>query len=272
MRRWILGSIVGALAAAVAVPAAAEQYNVVANAGNDGDAHVDNDDPNAFAEFFRAEGGGEESYNASADAGSGSVSAYAAHSDPLPPLTITTGAAAGIAETIHFDELPATSVTIRGVLAVETSASRNVGFANASATLTIGACSTSSSYNAVSGATSGSNCPGAGPGSIEFVLTRDQIIAANGELDIEVQVSAQLEAQGGLDATASASGALPLLLARGAGPPPPGRAYLSLDPPLQISYTGGATSFPAIPVPEPGAPLLAAVGSATLAAFRRRRA
>jgi hypothetical protein len=268
MRRWILGSIVGALAAGSAVPAAAEQYNVVASAGNDGDSHVDNNDPTAFAEFFRAEGGGAESYEASADASSGSISAYAAHADPLPPVTITTGAAAGIAETIHFDELPATSVTIRGVLAVETSAMRTVGFANASASLTIGPCTASAAYNAVSGGTSGSNCPGAGPNSIQLVLTRDQIIAANGELDIEVQVSAQLEAFGGLNASASANGALPLLLARGAQPPP-GHAYLELDPPLQISYTGPNTFFP---VPEPGAPLLAAVGAATLAACRRRRA
>jgi hypothetical protein len=186
MRRWILGGVVGALTSFGPLAAHAEQYNVVASAGNHGDAHVDNDDPTAFAEFFRAEGGGEESYNASADASSGSVSAYATHADPLPPLTITTGAGAGIAETIHFDELPATSVTVRGALAVETSASRVVGFANASATLTIGGCSASSAYNADSGATSGSNCPGNGPGSIEFVLTCDQIIAANGELDIEV--------------------------------------------------------------------------------------
>ena len=83
MRRWILGSIVGALASFGPLPAQAEQYNVVASAGNDGDAHVDNDDPNAFAEFFRAEGGGEESYAASADAGSGQGDFPGIEADPV---------------------------------------------------------------------------------------------------------------------------------------------------------------------------------------------
>jgi hypothetical protein len=268
MRRWVLGSIFGAIAVFGPLSAPAEQYNVVASAGNDGDSHGgDNSDPDAFATFQRNEGGGAEFYTASADASVAAVSASASHTDPLPPAAISTSAAASIEETIHFDELPADSVTIRAGLDVTVTATRLAGFANAAGSIHVGSCSAGVGFNAVNGPTESSNCPGSGPGTIEMVLTRDQILAMNGELDIEVHVSATLEAQGGLNASASANGALPLLIARGAEPPP-GRAYLELDPPLQISYTGSQTFFP---VPEPGAPLLAAAGAATLAACRRRR-
>jgi hypothetical protein len=267
MRQWILGSMLGALAGFGPLPAQAEQYNVVADAGNEGDSHGgDNSDPDAFATFQRSEGAGSEFYIAGADASNGSVFASASRTDPLPFLAISTRAAASIEETIHFDELPADSVTIRAGLAVSVTAFRNIGFANAGGSIQVGSCTAGVGFNAVTGPTENSTCPGSGPGTIEMVLTRDQIIAMNGELDIEVHVSANLESQGGIDASASATGALPLL-ARGAEPPP-GRAYLELDPPLAISYTGSNTFFP---VPEPGAPLLVAVGAATLAAYRRRR-
>jgi hypothetical protein len=265
MKQTGLGLLLaGALAGA---PAGAEQYLVNAAAGNNGDSHVDNDDPDAFAEFQRSEmGGGAEFYQASANASSGTIFASASHTDPLPPLTISTRAAAGIEETIHFDELPADSVTVRATLGVGVFASRNVGFANASARLDLGGCYVTKSHNAVSGPDGGTNCPGqAGADTIELVLTREQIMA-NNELDISVQISAQLEAFGGLDAEAHVGGGISL--ARGAGPVP-GVVYLELDPPLAISFTGSQTSFP-VPAPEPGAPLLLAAGAAALAAGGRR--
>lgn len=269
MRRWqdaVAGF--GVWLALAAGPAGAEQYLVNAAAGNNGDSHVDNDDPDAFAEFQRSEmGGGAEFYQASADASTGTLFASASHADPLPPLTISTRAAAGIEETIHFDELPADSVTIRATLGVGVFASRKVGFANASARLDLGGCYVTKSHNAVNGPDGGTNCPGqAGSDTIELVLTREQIMASN-EIDISVQISAQLEAFGGLDAEAVVSGGIPL--ARGAGPVP-GVVYLELDPPLAISFTGSQTSFPVL-VPEPGAPLLLAVGAAALAVVDRRR-
>jgi hypothetical protein len=266
---WLAGSGVALLLALAAPPAGAEQYNVVASAGNDGDSHVDNDDPSAQASFSRTDGG-FELYEAGADANGGSVYANATHVDPLPPLTVTTGAGASIEETIHFEELPATSVTISAQIGATVTASRTVGFANASASVSLDECSTSIAWNAVTGPTQGSNCPGDGPGAVELVLTRDELIARNGEVDIEVHVSAQLEAQGGLDASASATGVLPLLLPRGATPEP-GRAYLTIDPPLEVSFTGSATHFDPIPVPEPAAPLLGVVGAAVLAAARTWR-
>jgi len=265
MRRWqVAVTGFGVWLALAAGPAGAEQYLVNAAAGNEGDSAVNQDDPDAFAEFQRSEGGGAEFYQASADASSGSLFASASHTDPLPFLTISTRAAAGIEETIHFDELPADSVTIRATLGVGVFATRNVGFASASARLDLGGCYVTKSHNAVTGPDGGTNCPGAGGDTVELVLTREQIMASN-EIDISVQISAQLEAFGGLDAEAYVGGGAPL--ARGAGPVP-GVVYLELDPPLAISFTGSQTSFP---VPEPGAPLLLAMGSAVLCAARRRR-
>jgi len=255
----------------VAGASRAEQYLVNATAGNDGDAHVNNDDPDAFASFERVEPPGAEFYQVGADASSGTIYARASRTDPLPPAAVTTGAAATIEETIHFDELPAESVTVTATLGVGVTASRNVGFANASARLDVGGCYVSKGYNAVSGPTSGGNCPGSQGDTIQFSMTRDQIIQSGGELDVSVSVSAQLESSGGLDATAEASGSASL--ASGAAlaadaPPPPGTIYLVLDPPLAISYTGTYTVFPA---PEPGAPLLGVACGATLLALRRAR-
>jgi hypothetical protein len=262
--------LVGTLLLTGAGAALAEQYNVVASAGPDGDSHGgNNSDPDATASFMHVEGGGSEIYEAFADASSGSVLASALRVEPLPNGSNTTSSAALIEETIHFDELPDQSVTIRARLGVTVLATRKVGFASAHASLELGGCSVSRSYNAVTGATESNSCPGGDTGTIELVLTRDEIIAASGELDISVQVSAQLEASGGLNASATAGGSGSL--SRGGGPTP-GLVQLSLDPPLAISFTGPNTQFPVL-APEPGAPLLAAAGAAVLcAAGRRRRA
>jgi hypothetical protein len=267
---WLAGSGVALLLALAALPAGAEQYNVVASAGNDGDAHVDNDDPAAQASFSRTDVG-SELYEAGANADGGSVYASAFHVDPLPFAAITTGAGASIEETIHFEELPTTSVTISAQIGAAVTATRVVGFANASASINLDECSASIGHNAVTGPSQSSNCPGDGSGSVVLVLTRDELIARNAEVDIEVHVSATLEASGGLNASASATGALPLLLRRGAAPEP-GRAYLTIDPPLEVTFTGSATHFDPIPAPEPGAPLLVAVGAGVLAMCRRRAA
>jgi hypothetical protein len=254
-----------------AAEAGAEQYLVNAAAGNDGDAHVNNDDPDAFAEFQRAEGGGAEFYQASADASSGSIFASASRTDPLPFLSISTRAAASIEETIHFDELPADSVTIEATLGVGVTASRNVGAASAFARLDLGACSVTRSYNAASGPSSGTNCPAQGDpaaGTITLVVTRDQLIATGGQVDIAVNVSAQLESLGGIDGQALVAGGVPF--SRGSQPTP-GHVLLAIDPPLAHHFTGSMTSF--LAVPEPGAPLLVAAGAAVLlAAGRARRA
>jgi hypothetical protein len=257
----------------VAGTSGAEQYLVNASAGNSGDAHVNNDDPDAYATFERTEPPGAEFYSAGANADGGLVYARASRTDPLPPAAISTSAAASIEETIHFDELPEDSVSVTAILGVGVTASRIVGFASASARLDLGACYVAKGYNAVSGPTSGGNCPGSQGNSIQLVLTREQLIQSGGELDISVSVSAQLESFGGLDATAEASGGASLMsgdarLASLAADPAPGTIYLALDPPLAVSYSGTHTVFPA---PEPGAPLLAAACGATLCALRRVR-
>jgi hypothetical protein len=256
------------LALLVGDGADAERYLVNAAAGNDGDSHVDDDDPDAYAEFQRVQkGGGAEFYQASADASAGGLFASASRVDPLPPAAISTRSAATIEETIHFDELPADSVSVTATLGVAVTASSNVGFANASARLDLGACYVTRGYNAGSGPSASTNCPGLadpGTGTITLQVTRDQLIASGGELDILVSVSAQLETLGGIDGEAHAGGGF----SRG-DQPVPGRVYLQLDPPLAHHFTGSMTAFP---VPEPGAPLLLAAGGGVLLAARRRRA
>ena len=98
-----LGAICAGLALS-ASPAGAEQYNVIASAGNNGDSHTSNSDPDAFADFSRTELGGEENYTASANANGGSLHASAARAGALSPATVTTRSAARIEETIHIDE------------------------------------------------------------------------------------------------------------------------------------------------------------------------
>jgi hypothetical protein len=100
-------------------------------------------------------------------------------------------------------------------------------------------------------------------GAVELVVSRDDLIARGGQVDIQVHVSAQLESIGGIEGEAYVGGGIPF--SRGATPPP-GRVYLELDPPLAHTFTGSLTDFP---VPEPGAPLLLAAGGAALLAARR---
>ena len=270
MKRCVPAVSAGLLLLLVSGGSGAEQYLVNAAAGNAGDAHVNNDDPDAYASFQRSEaGGGAESYQAGANASSGQIYARASRVDPLPPAAITTGAAASIAETIHFDELPEDSVTVTATLGVGVIASKTKGFANASASLQVGSCYVTKGYSAGGGPSSGGNCPGSETGTVHFTLTRNQLIQSGGELDVSVNVSAQLESQGGIEGFAEVSGGAGLV--NGLAPPEtpePGTIYLVLDPPLAISYSGTQTFFPA---PEPEAPLLAVACGATLFAMRRSR-
>lgn len=279
MWRWVPGRRIGGLLLVVVLgwasgPALAEQYLVNAAAGNEGDAAVDQDDPDASASFSRVDVG-SELYEASADASSGGVFASASRTDPLPPAAISTRAAAGIEETIVFDELPADSVTIEATMGIEVFAARTVGAANASARLTLvastGECSFLRSYNAALGPSEEPACNAiggsAGGGTVTLVLTRDQLLASNLQVDIEINVSAQLESIGGIDGSAIAAGGVGF----SRGPAVPGTVFVDIDPPLAHHYVGSMTAFPTS-VPEPGAPALLAVGAATLLACGRRRA
>jgi hypothetical protein len=271
---------IAALWAVVAAGAGAERYNVAASAGNDGDSHVDNDDPDAFAEFVREDVvlGGAEFYEASANAAGGSLQASASRSGSLAPLAVTTGAAANLEETIHFTDLPPNpndTVSIKATLGIAVGATAAVGFANASGSVTLrgpaGECTASTSAVAGSGTTSNESCQdGAGEtgsGAVTLILTRTQLESSGGDVDILANVSAQLENFGGLEASAFASGGAGL--SRG-GAPVPGTIHIDIDPPLAHAYTGSQTFFL---VPEPGAPWLLASGAAvlSLAARSRRR-
>ena len=85
MRRRILGSVVGGffLFGGADAPAEAAQYNVAASAGNEGDAHESNSDPDAHASFTRSEDTATESYDAGANANGGSLHARALRSGLL---------------------------------------------------------------------------------------------------------------------------------------------------------------------------------------------
>jgi hypothetical protein len=199
MRTWLRLVGLAALALVAAAGAGAEQYNVTANAGNDGDSHLNNDDPDAEAEFVRSDVG-TEVYRASANAAFGSLSASASRQDPLPP-GVTTSSGASIEETIHFSELPAGSVTIRATLGVAAQATSATGVARASASLTLrgstGDCTYSMTQNSVLGFQDSNGCAAtggsAGDGVVELTLTSDQLLASNAQVDIEANVSAQLE-------------------------------------------------------------------------------
>lgn len=268
----VLGLLGGAGAAG------AEQYNVAVSAGNNGDSHGgNNSDPDAQASFTRdEEPGGAEFYEARADASTGSLSASATRVDPLP-AGVSTSAAAIIEETIHFEELPATTVTIRASLGVSFAVTATPGIARAGARVTLraaaGECNRTMSDHSMLGPEENGSCNtpsgSTGSGYVELVLTADQLLDSNLEVDVEASVSAALEDLGaGIDGAASASGGAGL--SRG-GAPLPGTIYVNIDPPLAHSYTGSMTSFPVL-APEPGAPLLLATGAAALwVAGRRQR-
>jgi hypothetical protein len=230
---------------------------------------VDNDDPDAVAEFTRSEGGGQEFYRASANAAGGSLLAHASRSDPLSPSSMT--AAANIEETIHFTEFPSpgNTVSITATLGVTVSATATTGFARAFGSVRLvgpdGECTASTNTQTGSSSHCDDGAGSAGSGKVTLVLTREQLEDSFGEVDLFASVSAELESFGGIDGSATASGGVGF--ARG-GEPAPGTIHIDVDPPLAHTYTGSQTFFP---VPEPGAPLLAAVGGAVLAATRRRQ-
>jgi len=267
----VLGLLLGASAAG------AEQYNVAVSAGNNGDSHGgDNSDPDAQASFERdEEPGGAEFYEARADSSTGSLSASAVRVDPLP-AGVSTSAGAIIEETIHFEELPASTVTIRASLGVGLGVTAASGVARAGARVTLraapGECNRTMSDHSALGPDENGSCNTAsgstGSGYVELVLTGDQLLDSNLEVDIEASVSAELENLGaGIDGSASASGGAGL--SRG-GEPLPGTIYVNIDPPLAHTYTGSMTAFPVL-APEPGAPLLLAVGAGIGLAFSRSR-
>lgn len=183
-------------------------------------------------------------------------------------MLISTSSAASIEETIHFDELPNDTVTIRATMDVSVSTSSVTGFSLAFATMNLGGCSVSTSSNNGGKASSQGSCDAIGAAAgcctVTLVLSRDQLLAQNLQVDIIANVGASLESQGGINGQALASGGFSL--SRG-GEPEPGTIHIDIDPPLAHHYTGSMTAFP---VPEPGVPLLAAVGATTIFAARRR--
>ena len=269
LRMW---GVAAGLGLALAGGAGAERYLVSATAGGDGDGHTNNDDPDAFAEFVRQDVG-QERYIASANAGSGSLFASASRADPLPFATISTTAGASIEETIHFTELPPNptdTVSITATLGVAVSATATVGFAKANGSVTLlgpgGSCTASTSTQSGTNESCQANAGFSEPGSVTLVVTRDQLVASGGEVDIIANVSAQLESSGGINGSASASGGTGF--SRG-GEPEPGTIHIDIDPPLAHTYTGSQTLFPAARARRT-APL--AVGAATLAVARSRPA
>ena len=102
-------------------------------------------------------------------------------------------------------------------------------------------------------------------------MTPEQIESIN-EIYIDGSVEAKFEGVANLDeGNASAAGGAGFAFARSPRGTEiiPGLVYIEIDPPTAHHFVNELTVFP---VPEPGAPLLAAVGAATLAACRRRAA
>jgi hypothetical protein len=285
MRRRLLGSTVGILLlCAAAEPAGAEQYGLSAAAGPNGDSHQSNADPFVTASFSRSEVGGMESYEASADASSGSFYAKAARSGSLPFAAISTRGAASIAETLFIDEVPPGPIVVQATFGAVVGASSTGGFAHANASLrfdAFGAGSCTSAVAAINGGGTSDNSTCTVPGSssnaggLTLTLTPQQLQANNYEIYIDINASAQLESVEQIQQAAAqvGGGGGALLAARRAGrgtEPIPGVVYIEIDPPTAHSYQGSNTFFP---VPEPGGPLLLAVGGAALGTARvaRRR-
>jgi hypothetical protein len=275
----LLGSTVVVLSLlAASEPVRAEQYGLAATAGGNGDAHTSNQD----AVVFASGGNGiNELYEASADlVNGGSFSVSASASAPGPVLG---GAGVSIQETIHIDETPSGPITIHLTFGAEASAAATGGFANASATAELnafagGKCTSQTSYVANVGPSDLSSCVGAdgsaSSAGLSLTVTPEQLAQTFYEIYLTVNASVSLEGQAQLQfASGTVNGGAGTLLAKrrtGRGSEPlPGIIYLEFDPPIAHSFTGPNTFFPA---PEPGAPLLAAVGAAVLAAFRRRSA
>lgn len=284
MRRWILGSIVGgALAGFMPLPAHAEQYNLGALvAHGDGDTHENNDDPSVAASGAYAEANGSESYTAGADLSQGgALYATASRSGELVAGTDSPRAAAGFSETIFIDEVPSGPIVIRAFLGAVVQATATGGFgavAQANASLRLdafaGSCRAAMSANSVSGHEDNSSCSAANSsasaGLVELTVTPETLDDFNYQIYIDGSVEAKFEGVANLDqGSASATGGAGFAFARSPRGTEviPGLVYIEIDPPTAHSFVNELTVFP---VPEPGAPLLAAVGAATLAACRRR--
>jgi len=284
MRRWILGSVaVGALVGFAPLSAGAEQYALACSAGPNGDGHVNNQDASVVASFGQGDANGNESYEAGANlAEGGALFAQASRSGTFAGFTGSPRAAASFSETIIIDEVPSGPIVIRASFGVNVDATAIGGFgavAQANAHLTLnafaGSCTSAVSANSVSGHEDNSSCSAADSSAsaagIELTVTPEQIASIN-EVYIDGSVEAKFEGVANLtEGGASATGGAGFSFARSPRGTEviPGVVYIEIDPPTDHRFVNEEHTF--FPVPEPGAPLLVAVGAATLAACRRRR-
>jgi hypothetical protein len=195
-------------------------------------------------------------------------------------------AGVSILETIHIDEVPSGPIEIHVVFGAGVGASAMNGFANASASVLLnafgaGSCTSATAATAGGGTTDTSVSNVAGSASqgtgMTVVLTPEQLDDLNYQVYVDVNASASIESTIlTQSASAHVTGGSDALLAKrreGRGSEPvPGILYIEIDPPTAHHFTGSLTNFPVTPVPEPGAPLLVAVGAAVLAGCRRRAA
>ncbi|RIL08146.1 MAG: hypothetical protein DCC71_00690 [Proteobacteria bacterium] len=248
--------VVGAASPSHAGP---PRYNVGATALSDGDSHQgDNSDPDAVAHASEAFEFGAATYDASADASSGALSAVASRSGELGFTANQRRSVARIEERIHFDAIPAGPVTIRA----ELSAAPEIAGAGARAWATVRLHSTPTSsctgttYVSIDGEEVLAGCnfgDGAGGGFAQITLTPQQLADAGYVVDVDAQVEANVEeVANGIEANASSAGVV----------------SVSVSPDTPHHYTGPNTAFPA---PEADAALAGAAAAVALAALRSRR-